>query len=345
MTKRKLSRREFLKQTSVLGIGGLLIPRFTPLMASTSQILATSNVVVVTNSNATSGSTINQTVVQSMTDYGIRTLTGISNLGLAWQSFFPGLTASSVIAIKVNCINGALSTHPQVVNALTSGLTQMVSGTFPANNIIIYDRTDGELTGAGYTINTGTSGVRCFGTNHSGVGYDTSFTIPVGTQTRNITKILTQYANYLINGAVLKDHSSGGVTLSLKNHYGTINNPGSLAHGSPPTGCTPDVADISNSTTIKTKTKLIIIDALFGKHTWGPGGSPNITFNGLIFSTDTVAIDCVGRDILNTYRSTAVDANYIHTAASYGLGTDTNINRVNINMVPAELSRWETSIE
>ncbi|MCX7918521.1 MAG: DUF362 domain-containing protein [bacterium] len=345
MAHRKISRRKFIKQSSIIGFGSIIIPKFTPLISAIPKALAPSKVVVVTHPEATSGSVINQSVVQMMTDTGIRELTGIAQLGQAWQSLFPGLTASSVIAIKVNCINNLLSTHPQVINTVINGLAQMLNGSFNINNIIIYDRTNSELTAAGYTLNTGSSGVRCFGTNHSGVGYDTSFSIPVGSTTRNLTKIVTQYANYLINAAVLKDHSQGGVTLSLKNHYGSVNNPGTLAHGSPPNGCNPDVADISNSTTIRTKTKLIIIDALFGKHTWGPGGSPNITFNGLIFSTDPVAADCVGRDILNTYKTTPVDANYIHTAASYGLGNDIDINRVNINLVPTEVSRWEAYAE
>jgi hypothetical protein len=85
----------------------------------------------------------------------------------------------------------------------------------------------------------------------------------------------------------------------------------------------------------------------------GPtSGSRDFCYNGLIFSTDPVAADTVGRNIINQYRALAghsqLDPTYIHTAASYGLGNDnlTNINIVYIDdPTPTSVSRWEAYSE
>jgi uncharacterized protein (DUF362 family) len=358
MAKKKISRRDFIKQTSLLGVGGLIGPKIIPLISSIPKALATSKVVVVRHSGATNGSlsspVIYQNVVQTMTNAAIRELTGYSDLGQAWQSLFSGITTTSGIAIKVNLIYpSVLPTHPQVVNTITNGLGMMFSGTYNVNNIIIYDMYGNTtFTSAGYTINTGGTGVRCFGTPT--VGYDTSFTIPVGSTTSHLSKIITQMTQFIISAAVMKDHSGAGVTLTMKNHFGSVDNPSSL-HGvyTPPTGCDPYVADLNNCNIIKTNSKLFVIDALYGIENGGPtSGSRDFCYNGLIFSLDPVAADCVGRDIINTYRATAghaaVNSNYIQTAANLGLGTNNpaNINIVHIdNPTPTSVSRWEAYVE
>lgn len=356
MARKKISRREFIKQSSLYGVGGIILPKITPLLSSIPKSLSTSKVVVVRHTGATNGSlsspVIYQNIVQGMTNAAICELTGITDLGQAWQSLFPGITASSGIAIKVNLIYpSVLPTHPQVVNTITNGLGMMLNGTFNVNNIIIYDMYgDTNFTQAGYTINRGTTGVRCFGTPSTGVGYDTSFTIPVGSTTSHLSKIVTQMTDFVISAAVMKDHSGAGVTLTMKNHFGSVDNPGSL-HGvyTPPTGCDPHVADIMNSTIVKTKSKLFMIDALYGIESGGPtSGSRDFCYNGLIFSLDPVAADCVGRDIINTYRVTAghaaVNSNYLQTAANYGLGNNlpANIDIVYIdNPTPTSVPYWQ----
>ncbi|MDI6783564.1 MAG: DUF362 domain-containing protein [bacterium] len=359
MAKKKITRREFIKQSSVIGLGGFVAPKLVPLIPSTPKALATSKVVVVRHTGATngnlSGPVIYQDVVQLMTNAAIRELTGIADLGQAWQSLFPGITGTSGIAIKINLIYpSVMPTHPQVVNTITNGLGMMFGGTYNVNNIIIYDMYGNtNFTSAGYTINTGSTGVRCFGTPT--VGYDTSFTIPVGSTTSQLSKIITQMSSYLINAAVMKDHSQAGVTLTMKNHYGSVHNPASLFHGSQPNGCNPDIADINKCDTIKTRQKLVMIDALYGIESGGPtGGGRDFCYNGLIFSTDPVAADTVGRNIINQYRAAAghtqLDPTYIHTAAGPGylLGNDNlaNINIVYINNpVPTEVSHWEAYTE
>ncbi len=178
---KNISRRAFLKY---LGVGtASLIAKPKIFFASKKDGRQTSDVIQCFDETATSGSSVNQTTVQIMMDESIKTITGLSNLGEAWKSIFPGITENSIIGIKVNCINSAVPTRPELVDCIIEGLAQMDFGTnnFPRNNAIIWDRSDGELSSSGYTIYTGSdpNTVRCFGTNHSGVGYDGSVNLDV----------------------------------------------------------------------------------------------------------------------------------------------------------------------
>jgi uncharacterized protein (DUF362 family) len=310
-------RRAFLKNASVAGFAGLILPR--SLLAGSGN--ANSRVIIVDHSSATSGNTINASVVQQMTNSGIQSLAMISNVGEAWKVLLGSITLSTRIGIKVNCINSSMSTHTAVAYAVAASLRQMnIGGTlFPENNVIIFDRTTGELRNAGYTINSGTTGVRCFGTDSTGYGYTTQ-TYDVAGSAQRLSTILTNTVDILINVAVLKNHGDGGVTLCLKNHYGTCNSPGSL-HGS---NCDPFIAALNATLPIRAKQKVNIIDALYGIRSGGPSGAPQFVANRLIFSTDIVAADYQGRKLLadNGCTTTGV-ATHIDTAATvYGLGTN-----------------------
>lgn len=283
--------------------------------------------VVVRDLSAHQGSQIVSSIVRVMIDEGIRRFTGIANVGEAYRSLMPGITQDSVIGIKVNCINGSLSTHPTVVNALVEGLLTMnVGGSpFPANNIIIWDRTNWELQGAGYTINTGATGVRCFGTDT--VGYHSMY-LNVNGSNQHPSRILTDYCDYLINFGVMKNHSFAGVTFTMKNHYGSIQYPGSLHGGY----CNPYIPSLNQQIrdVLDVQESLFVVDGIFGCYYGGPGGPPNMTYDGILLSQDRVAVDAIGRDILQDYGCTTLGiSGYIDTAAGppYYLGT-ANLNDI-----------------
>jgi uncharacterized protein (DUF362 family) len=315
-----IDRRTFMKIVSVTGAGALVIPR--KLLAGFAPQQLT-RVVIIEDSNATSGLAVDGDVVRSMMNCAIMRLTDIYNVGDAWKSLFPGISESSVVAIKVNCINSSLSTHPDVAHAAAEGLSQMTFGAtpFPENNIIIYDRTNGELTSAGYILNTSSTGVRVFGTNQSGVGYS-SEAYDVNGVNRKLSTIITEMADFMINISVLKNHGMAGVTLCLKNHYGTCDLPGTL-HGG--TYCDPYIPALNATGPIRTKQLVSICDALLGIRSGGPSGSPQFTSNKLIVSSDPVATDYWGREeLLANGCTTTGNANHVDTAAGapYNLGTN-----------------------
>ena len=317
---RTKTRRMFLKNVSLAGLSSLFLPRFL-----SSETSALSRAVITADTAATSGSTINASVVHSMITSSVRSLAQVSDVGEAWKTLLPGVTTASRIGIKVNCINSSLSSHPAVANAIASTLQQMMFGgiPFPANNIIIFDRTAGELQSAGYVINTSSTGVRRYATDSAGVGYSTQ-TYDVAGSSQRLSKIVTDTIDFLINLAVLKNHGDAGVTLCLKNHYGTCNNPGAIHGGN----CNPYIGALNNLAPIRTKQKVNIIDALYGIRSGGPGGPPQFAANTIIMSADVATADYWGRKLLTDNGATTTSyANHVDTAATtYGLGTNNPSN-------------------
>ena len=287
-----------------------------------------SDVAAVTHSKSidTSGS-IDLNITRIMVEEGIKTITGKSDPRDAWLSLFPKLRSTDVIGIKINCINRRYYSDREVVEAIIGGLKSLGLN---ENNIIVWDRTKWELNRCGYKINTGRRGVRIFATSN----HDNS--IPIRTtggssDSTYLSSILTQECDYLINVPVLKDHNIAGVTLSMKNHYGTIRSP-SRYHGN---NCDPYVAYINSSSSIKEKTKLIVLDALKGIYSGGPGGSPQWLNRQILMGTDPVAVDYEGMMIIEEKRlskgasSIVRKSRYIQTAAKLGLGTN---NPAQINL-------------
>ena len=170
-----------------------------------------------------------------------------------------------------------------------------------------------------------------------GIGYDENAVVDLGKGKQvQLSKILTEHCTYLINVPVLKDHNRCGVTLGMKNHYGSINEPWLCHDGF----CDPYIANLNAVSHIKDKTKLLLCDALFGIYQGGPLGAPQWINRQLLASTDPVALDYTGMTIINQQRRErgesliAEKARHIHTAASLGLGTDDpqQIERVELQL-------------
>ena len=94
-----------------------------------------------------------------------------------------------------------------------------------------------------------------------------------------------------------------------------------------PNHCDPFTAKINAASQIKDKTKLIICDAAYGMYKGGPLGSPQWKHNSILASTDPVALDYTGMQIINDRRKqnnldpvTAM-AVHVKTAQTLGLGT------------------------
>jgi hypothetical protein len=124
-----------------------------------------------------------------------------------------------------------------------------------------------------------------------------------------------------------------GVSVSLKNHYGSVSNPGAL-HGN---NCDPAIAELSAQPNIRDKTRLVVGAAL--KVSAWDWNRPTRE-NALLLSFDPVALDTVARDILIRHREEQglgsgflVDgARHLQTAQSLGLGT-TDPNSIDLREV------------
>jgi len=224
-------------------------------------------------------------------DAAMSRLTGNTERAEAWGSLF---SPDDVVAIKVNCLAAPrLATHPQVVDALIAGLR---AAGVRDENIIIYDRLGRELERGGFAVNTG-RGVRCFGSD--AVGYDPQPT-EAGSVGSCLSRIVSEFCTAIINVPLVKDHDLAGVSIALKNHFGSINNP-NKQHDN---GCCPQAADVNLFHAIRAKQRLVIADALTITYDGGPAYKPKTSshYRSILASTDPVAVDAVGLDIIEGLR-------------------------------------------
>lgn len=332
------SRRDFLKYTTLgvvgTGIGMEYLGSLQSAFGSDEQSPATykSKVIGVKNKGIMSSGKPDQKTVQKMMDEGMFALSGKKTTAEAWRNLF---SPKDVVGIKINPIAGKkFSTRPEVVHAIIIGL---VAAGVKENNIIVWDRFENHLTSAGYSLNKGSSGVRCYGTEET-AGYDKGSyyesedddpTLRQETDTRSFfSNIVTQQVTAIINVPIMKNHGIAGVSLCLKNiAFGVVNNTARF-HPSP-YFCDPATAEVYAHPAVKDKVRLHILDALQASFADGPVDMKPRTIwkeERLFFGTDPVAIDRIGLDIIdkkrkeNNYMPESHKAKHITTAGKKGLG-------------------------
>jgi hypothetical protein len=324
----KIKRRDFIKNLSIATLGTAMVPSLSNLPPKkTPRHGSKSKVAIVRDPKASSdnGQTVDPEIIQNMMDAAIRALTGQKNAADGYASLFPKQEKNDIIAIKVNCMQTHTFTESSqiTVDAIVNGLK---SAGIAENNVILYDWRNDDLASCGYTRNTDASGVRCFGNDEKDWGYEKAAITPGGASVHP-SKILTR-CTHLINIPILRDHPTIGISLSLKNHYGSVNSPVSL-HG-PNFKCEPHIAELNALDLIKKKQRLIVLPALAGVYQ-GHHSPPQFEYNGLIASQDPVAVDYLGYKIIEEQRikhdlrplaKTGRYPTYIDTSAKLGVGTN-----------------------
>jgi uncharacterized protein (DUF362 family) len=227
---------------------------------------------------------------------------------------------TDVVGIKLNCIAGrGMSPRPEAALQLAHWLE--LAGV-PAERIVIWERTDRELRNAGYELNRG-RGVRVLGTNREYEWTPREW----GPAASCFARVLLEDMTALISLGVLKDHGLAGVTLGMKNWFGAVHNPNKLHDD----GCNPFVPHLVAHPLIRGKLRLSIVDGTLGQCHGGPGRSPRWSwpYQGFLASTDTVALDAVGWQVIEARRSElglrtlaeeGREPRYIKEAARLGLG-------------------------
>ena len=307
----RLGRREFLGRTAAIGAGIAVLGR-TPARAAEGG--AKSVVVKAVRDDAVADMKPNAPVVREMVHAVVMKLSGKKTPEEAWKQY---VKPSDVVALKINCLFGVgAATHPEVTAAVVEGC-QMAG--VPADKIIVWDREDKDLEKSGYTISKG-PGVRTLGVNGDWEDQPTA----IATCQGKLAKILTQKCTALINVPILKTHVIAGVTMALKNHYGSFHN-ANQAHAN---GCDPFIAELNALDCIRKKTRLVVADALLPVAEKGPQARPEWTweYKTILASLDPVAIDYVGVKILDEQRAKInlppiePKCKCVQTAAAKGLG-------------------------
>ena len=266
---------------------------------------------------------------KKLLEVGLRTLSSARTVLAALKVLLP----DGKVGMKTNCLAGKLNSTPV---ALTEALGDILEDAGrDANDIVVWERTCHELERAGYTLNAASFGRRCLGTDTEGVGYKRSF-FSSGDVSSLVSRILVDMVDCNINLPILKDHSLAGLSGGLKNMYGAINNPNKYHDNN----CDPFAAHVSNLKPIVIKNRLIITDAIKVQYELGPGYSAEHLeyYNGLILSSDTVAADRIGLELLKRFRSAngipplekaGRPVKYLASAQKLGLGV-ADLDRINL---------------
>ncbi len=276
--------------------------------------------VVIARSDALRGinGRLNTDRLKQLVEQSVMRIANASDPKKAWQALF---SRKDTIGLKVNCLPGpGLSTHPELTDVIAR---QLIAAGIPENQIIVWDRLDRELRRAGFRLNRSKKGVRCFGTE---MEYENQITL-MGSVGSCFSVIQSRLCTAMVNVPVLKDHDLSGVSISMKNFYGSIHNPNKYHDNS----CDPYIADLNAHPTIRNKLRLTVCDAIDAQYHGGPALKPAFRweYNGLLASTDPVALDRIGCDIIEEKRkasgmkSLAADGRppkWLETAAARGLG-------------------------
>jgi len=296
--------------------------------------------------------------VKTMLDTGLMALTNTTKPEAAWNHLFRSYTKHDLIAVKPNLndiyaeFRGFL-TSPTLIKAIVDGLNNYLG--VMGKQIIIYDcsraipnfyrdKVDRDVQ---YVEGLGSSLWRRIKhhtfENLSTPDYSKKIDMPVRVENDNgdpvqcyLPKCLTK-VKHIINLPILQSHQFILATGALKNHYGTVRFGDGMGYPKylhPPI-IHEAIAAINAHPDIKSKTRLIVMDALFGRLA-KKGGMPqkwqtfeNKSPKRLFLSHDPVALDAITANIirkeLQERDEEVFSDEYLSLAEKMGVGTRTFI--------------------
>ncbi len=361
-----MKRRQFVKTTAAsLLLSPFVLSRAAPLYADayaspivsvTDQLAA--GITIQPGSTPNSDNVIVDKVLSSrvddlrimhMVDTAVMNLTGKNTLGQAWESLFPPgyPTMNTKIGIKINLSYGdgrndiendwskkycPYGPKVAITNAIVTGLSQMLGGNFPPENVTLVERLYSIGSRKRYPLIQGYRPVRL---NKQGLNKDVRegtaaihwvfpnrpLEIPddaprflaapdfEGQYSAPQRIFAAIYKNdFLINYAICKDHRAAGITGVMKNNYGCTDNPLGT-HGSqwnddnsPYAGTKRCVPVFQKHVHEAAPFILNVLDALTTVYEGGPLSGRVHQTNTIAVSRDPVAIDTYELALINKVR-------------------------------------------
>ena len=254
--------------------------------------------------HATDDSNVDQEVVNTMLENGIKNLTGSDTVSKAWNNLFVhfnsthghgsnGYQSDEKIAIKVNLTGRGwakgdrVDQTPQLIYALLKQLTEEVGVAqrnitigdpyrkFVRHNQVYLEKLMPAFPDVRYVAAETEDGVvQTFPSANDVIVFSD------GKYTSSIPQYYVD-ADYFINMSILKSHNSAGITIAAKNHQGSI-----LEKGDAPNEqsamfmhyCFPDqnpgykkyrhLVDYMGHEQLGGKTLFYLVDALWAGHNW-----------------------------------------------------------------------------
>ncbi len=306
----------------------------------------------------------NQNIVSKMMSDAICSLTGQRTDKLAWDALFKhfnrtgnsgdvGYKSGEKIVIKINANQdrsyewgkGCGMPSPHVIYALAEQLIKKAG--VPGEDITIYDATQRRNIGdpiylrikagsdSNFQLIKFVAGTGQAMEGRAGPVFDRDNPVKFSRSDlpmAYLPKCVTG-AKYMINLALLRPHNLCGVTLSAKNHYGSVYFPNDggwvpralhrSSSSNNPMGSYNNLVDLTGHRHLGGKTLLYIFDALYTaenneSNVFRFESLGNDWTSSLLVSQDPVAIDSVGLDILRSEPRAIVRGNadnYLHEAA------------------------------
>jgi hypothetical protein len=315
-----LSRREFpqmLAAGAAAATGASAWPRGASAAAA-AETLPRSRVVLVTHPEVLLKEyRVNPPIVRQMLDRALVELTGKRTEAEAWQAVG---REDDFVAIKHNSIGApTLHSHTEINDAVSA---QLAAGAkVKPERILVVDR---DIPAPYNEVSP-------------------PFTLPTRGLKTHLRRLYTDQATAIVNVTVLKAHFGDGLSEAMKNHLGSVNNPGAF-HGWEPDHLPHSLPELNALEPLRRKTRLVIIDAIRPLFAGGPADNPDYRwdYRGLIVATDPVAASAVGLRILEEKRAAVRGKEWPMTAArqmmayaqSIGLG---NAAADRIDLVRANL--------
>lgn len=134
-----MRRRNFLKIAGGASASTLLGPIASQAASQAQPKVYEVHDAQLMKSKLIAPSVVNKDNAKSAVDALARKMGNNADLGKAWQNLLPGITKTSKICIKVNCLKPQTSPQLCTLEAIIAGLKSMFAGTFPAKNIFLID--------------------------------------------------------------------------------------------------------------------------------------------------------------------------------------------------------------
>jgi uncharacterized protein (DUF362 family) len=238
----------------------------------------TSRVIIVTHPGAlVTGYRADPGILSRMLEAGIKELTGAESDKAAWSQIAePGQR----VTMKWNELGGSrIWTHPELRQLVMEALARHAG----VEKARILDYSHDEVSGeAAQTVDV---------------------PIPGRDKPGHLRRLFTDFTDVLINLPTLKTHLGKGLSVALKNHFGSITNPSDF-HYWDTQEMHKSVVELNAHPAIKGKTRLIVCDALQPQWDQGPTHTPGLRWNlnALLFGFDPLAVETVGLDIIEQKR-------------------------------------------
>lgn len=289
----ELTRRQFLKRSAhgalaAAAVSSLPVSRTSTTTQSRPRTTAPAfgpgaafaRVVEIRHARVFRGSRISTRAMREMIDAAMQELTGQPTTEAAWRSL---LDPKDVIGLKFNQVgDAALGTNLRFGGLLAGSL---IKSGFSASRIVLIELPEAVTSE--------------LGTTPPKPGWRSETTGFNGAQD-NLAAVLDQ-VSAIINVAAVKTHRIAGMAGALKNiSHAMVRRPARY-HGN---GCDPWIASINALPEIRGKLRLHLGSAFRVVYETGPEAtSANVTeARTLLASTDPVALDAVGWEILREVR-------------------------------------------